>query len=94
MAYKKVTTTTSLPPLPKLRVRRPVLNKSTNQCLVIMTSLLNCWAANGDGAASCLNFEKDLKNCMETHKPEKEQLSTINYHASRLYPKFKGTVTD
>lgn len=89
MAYKKVAQTKALPPLPKLRLRNPVLQKSTNQCYVLMSSLLNCWAANGEGAALCSAFENDLKTCMETFKPKKETVSSINYHAGRLYPKFR-----
>lgn len=89
MAFKKVAQTKSLPPLPKLRLRNPVLQKSTNQCYVLMSSLLNCWAANGEGSAQCSAFEHDLKTCMETFKPQKETVSSINYHAGRLYPKFR-----
>lgn len=94
MAYKKVQTTSSLPPLPRLKVRRPVLNKSNNQCLVLMTSLLSCWAANGEGSSQCTSFETDLKGCMEAQKPQKDQISSINYHAARLYPKLRGKVND
>lgn len=95
MPYKKVgPPPKNLPPLPRLKVRRPILSKSTNQCFVFMSSLLNCWASNGEGNAVCNGFEKDLKKCMETFKPEKEQISTINYHASRLYPKLRGKVND
>lgn len=89
MAYKKVAQTKALPPLPKLRLRNPTLQKSTNQCYVLMSSLLNCWAANGEGSAQCMAFENDLKTCMETFKPKKEQASSMNYHAGRLYPKFR-----
>lgn len=94
MAYKKVQTSSALPPLPRLKVRRPVLKQSNNSCLVYMSSLLNCWAANGEGSSLCLALETDLKGCMETHRPQKEQISSINYHASRLYPKLRGKVND
>lgn len=89
MAYKKVAQSKSLPPLPRLRLRNPTLTKSTNQCYVMMSSLLNCWAANGEGSLQCSGFETDLKTCMETFKPQKETISSINYHAGRLYPKFR-----
>lgn len=96
MPFKKVgPPPKNLPPLPRLKVRRPVIGKSTNQCFVLMSSLLNCWASNGEGNQLCHGFEKDLKNCMETFKPSSlEQLSTINYHSSRLYPKLRGKVHD
>ncbi|KAL6451285.1 MRP10 37S ribosomal protein MRP10 [Candida maltosa Xu316] len=91
MPFKKVgPPPKNLPPLPRLKVRKPVLSKSTNQCFVFMSSLLNCWASNGEGNQACNVFESDLKTCMETFKPKKETLSTINYHAARLYPKLKG----
>ncbi|EDK39243.2 hypothetical protein PGUG_03341 [Meyerozyma guilliermondii ATCC 6260] len=94
MAYKKLATNKKLPPLPRLKIRKPTLSKSTNQCFVLMSSLLNCWAANGEGSAQCSSFENDLKGCMETYKPKKETLSSINYHAARLYPKLSGKVND
>lgn len=94
MPIKKVQTPKHIPPLPRLKVRRAVVSKSTNQCFVLMSSLLSCWAANGDGSLQCKSFEHDLKNCMETYVPEKEKLSSINYHAKRLYPKLRGKVND
>lgn len=94
MAYKKLNTTTSIPPLPRLKVRRPVLAKGNNKCVVLMSSLLSCWAANGEGAQQCRAFETELKQCMNEFIPQKEQRSSINYHASRLYPKLRGTVND
>lgn len=89
MAYKKVAQSKALPPLPRVRIRNPTVNKSTNECMVLMSSLLSCWAANGEGSLNCTAFEHDLKSCMETHKPRKEQRSSINYHATRLYPKWR-----
>ncbi|CAK9441774.1 mitochondrial 37S ribosomal protein mS37 [Lodderomyces beijingensis] len=95
MAYKKVgPPPKGLPPLPRLKVRKPILSKSTNQCFVFMSSLLNCWASNGEANSVCSGFEAELKKCMETYKPAKEQISTINYHAARLYPKLRGKVHD
>lgn len=94
MAYKKLNTTTSIPPLPRLKVRRPTLKTANNRCLVMMSSLLSCWAANGEGSSQCKTHEVELKSCMETFKPQKEQVSSINYHASRLYPKLRGKVND
>lgn len=94
MAYKKVAGSRSLPPLPRLKIRKPTLSKLTNQCFVLMSSLLNCWAANGEGSAQCSSFENDLKGCMETYKPGKDTLLSINYHSARLYPKLLGKVND
>lgn len=91
MAYKKVTHTKSLPTLPRLKVRNPVINQPTNKCYVLMSSLLNCWAANGEGSGLCVALEHDLKHCMETFKYPKEQRSSINYHTTRLYPRFRRT---
>lgn len=95
MAYKKVGPPPKhLPPLPRLKLRKPTVAKVTNECYVLMSSLLNCWASNGEGSTSCKNFEQELKTCMEVQKPQKAQLSTINYHAQRLYPKLRGKVND
>lgn len=94
MAIKKQTVSTSLPPLPRLKIRRATVTKQTNQCFVLMSSLLNCWAANGESAVACAAFETDLKGCMESYKPKAEQVSSINYHAARLYPKLRGKVND
>ncbi|CAI5760061.1 unnamed protein product [Candida verbasci] len=95
MAYKKVgPSPKGLPLLPKLKVKKPIVAKTTNECFVIMSSLLNCWASNGEGNKNCLNFEKDLKTCMETNKVEPDKMSTINYHAKRLYPKISGKKID
>ncbi|GMM36604.1 mitochondrial 37S ribosomal protein YmS-T [Saccharomycopsis crataegensis] len=80
--------------LPKLKVKKPVLQKQTNSCIVIMSSLLNCWSSNGEGNATCLTFEKDLKTCMNERKFEKDKVSSINYHASRLYPRISGNTKD
>lgn len=95
MAYKKVgPPPKSLPPLPRLKVRLPTIAKSTNKCFVLMSSLLNCWASNGEGAPPCKTFELDLKTCMAVNKPVGERLSTVNYHARRLYPQLRGKVND
>ncbi|EDK45629.1 conserved hypothetical protein [Lodderomyces elongisporus NRRL YB-4239] len=95
MAFKKVgPPPKSLPPLPRLRVRKPILSQSSNSCMVLMSSLLNCWASNGEGSQACLSFANDLKYCMENQQSLKVERSTINYHAQRLYPKLKGKKLD
>lgn len=96
MAYKKVAQSTALPPLPKVRIRRPAVANANanNSCLVMMSSLLNCWAANGEGSPTCLSIEKDLKVCMETKLLGKAKSGSVNYHAGRLYPRLRRNVND
>ncbi|RDW64965.1 hypothetical protein BP6252_10616 [Coleophoma cylindrospora] len=75
-----------LPPLHKLRVRRPN-SSDPNPCLAIMTSVLTCWASAGYNIAGCASVETQLRACMdekrrtatngtpigtETHEPEEE----------------------
>lgn len=90
MAYKKVAQVKALPPLKRIEFKKASLAKANNQCYVLMSSLLNCWAANGQGAQQCAGFEGELKTCMETFKPPKEALSSLKYHAKRLYTKING----
>lgn len=54
-----------LPPLPRLRVKKPVSQTQANPCVVVMSTLLNCWSSNGEGAAECKQLESSLKECME-----------------------------
>ncbi|KAF2842091.1 mitochondrial ribosomal protein 10 [Patellaria atrata CBS 101060] len=78
-----------LPPLSKLRVRRPnALNE--NPCLGLMTSVLGCWASSGYNLAGCALLEQQLRACMDAPKPAAAKKSTINYHLSRMYPKIRG----
>ncbi|KAL6717597.1 40S ribosomal protein mrp10 [Lecanora helva] len=53
-----------LPPLPKLRVRRPN-QPGANPCVGIMTSVLGCWASSGNAAAGCAQLEQQLRACMD-----------------------------
>ncbi|KAL7273851.1 40S ribosomal protein mrp10 [Rhizina undulata] len=78
-----------LPPLPKLRIRKP--NKEVaNPCLGVMTSVLGCWASQGFNPEGCAKLEEALRTCMDTQKQTAAKKSTINYHLSRLYPKLIG----
>ncbi|KAF2493250.1 hypothetical protein BU16DRAFT_465031 [Lophium mytilinum] len=78
-----------LPPLPKLRVRRP--NKpEVNPCLGVMTSVLGCWASSGYSVQGCAQLEQKLRACMDAPRPAKGKDNMINYHLSRMYPKIKG----
>ncbi|KAL1652404.1 40S ribosomal protein mrp10 [Didymella pomorum] len=64
-----------LPPLPKLRVRRP--NKpETNPCLGAMSSVLA--------------LEQKLRQCMDQPRDKNQKKNNINYHLSRMYPKIIG----
>ncbi|KAH8670188.1 hypothetical protein BGZ60DRAFT_406860 [Tricladium varicosporioides] len=78
-----------LPPLPKLRVRRPNQTEA-NPCLAIMSSVLTCWASSGYTTAGCQALETQLRTCMDTPRPKSQKKNTINYHLSRMYPKIVG----
>ncbi|GAB7340225.1 hypothetical protein MBLNU457_6690t1 [Dothideomycetes sp. NU457] len=78
-----------LPPLPKLRVRRPDA-ADANPCVGIMTSVLGCWASSGYTAQGCAVLEQQLRACMDQPRPKSQKKSTINYHLSRLYPQMVG----
>ncbi|KAK8442462.1 40S ribosomal protein mrp10 [Candidozyma auris] len=94
MAYKKVAQSFQLPPLPHVKVRNPVATNSMKNCTVMMASLLNCWAANGEGSQACAALEYELKTCMEVAGKQKGREGSINYHTSRLYPKLKRNKND
>ncbi|KAN0090534.1 hypothetical protein V8E51_019113 [Hyaloscypha variabilis] len=78
-----------LPPLPKLRVRRPN-QADANPCLTLMSSVLTCWASSGYTAAGCAALETQLRACMDTPRPKTVKKNTINYHLSRMYPNIVG----
>ncbi|KAA8911014.1 CHCH domain-containing protein [Sphaerosporella brunnea] len=78
-----------LPPLPKLRVRRP--NKQQqNPCVGVMSQLLGCWASSGYGIEGCGKLEEALRQCMDNQKKAQQPKSTINYHLSRFYHNLIG----
>ncbi|GME76090.1 unnamed protein product [Ambrosiozyma monospora] len=84
----KPKTISSVPPLPRLRVKNQVAKQQTNPCLVVMSQMLTCWASNGEGAKVCKVLELKLKECMSTgQKVPPPAKPTLNYHASRLLPK-------
>ncbi|KAL1297312.1 hypothetical protein AAFC00_004863 [Neodothiora populina] len=78
-----------LPPLPKLRVRRPD-QANANPCIGVMSSVLGCWASSGYSAQGCAALEQQLRACMDAPKAQSNKKSTINYHLSRLYPQIVG----
>ncbi|KAK8215309.1 40S ribosomal protein mrp10 [Zalaria obscura] len=78
-----------LPPLPKLRVRRPD-QANANPCIGMMSSVLGCWASSGYTTQGCAALEQQLRACMDAPRPKQQKKSTINYHLSRLYPQIIG----
>ncbi|CCK72550.1 mitochondrial 37S ribosomal protein mS37 KNAG_0K01860 [Huiozyma naganishii CBS 8797] len=88
-----------LPPLPRLRVKKPVIRQETNRCLVLMSNLLQCWSSNGHMNPVCSNLAEELKLCTAKNAQggqagQKQQKSNINYHAARLYDKISGKPHD
>ena len=77
-----------LPPLPRLKVKKPIIQQEANRCLVLMSNLLQCWSSNGHMHGTCEAVAKELKACTAENalgKNQKQQKSNINYHAARLY---------
>ncbi|KAI5362262.1 Putative ribosomal protein MRP10 [Septoria linicola] len=89
LARAAQTTAPKLPPLPKLRVRKPDKGEA-NPCLGIMSSMLGCWASSGYSAAGCAALEQQLRGCMDARKTTQQSKSTINHHLSRFYPQIIG----
>ncbi|CCF58805.1 hypothetical protein KAFR_0F02080 [Kazachstania africana CBS 2517] len=84
-----------LPPLPRLRVKKPIIKQEPNRCLVLMSNLLQCWSSNGHMNPVCNSLVTELKACtMKPMQTNKEQKSNINYHAARLYNKISGKPND
>jgi hypothetical protein len=83
-----------LPKLERLRVKNSVQEQQTSPCIVMMSSLLNCWSSNGEGSAMCKQLEGELKLCMENRVRTKGSKSSINYHAERLFPRIGGKPHD
>lgn len=57
-------TATRLPPLPKLRVRKPD-QAGANPCVGVMSSVLSCWASSGYTTQGCAALEQQLRACMD-----------------------------
>nr|POE47100.1 37s ribosomal protein mrp10, mitochondrial [Quercus suber] len=64
LARSAITPTPKLPPLPKLRVRRPD-TVEPNPCIGVMSSVLGCWASQGYSAEGCAALEQSLRACMD-----------------------------
>ncbi|KAK3707581.1 40S ribosomal protein mrp10 [Vermiconidia calcicola] len=88
-ALAKTATTPKLPPLPKLRVRKPD-RAEANPCIGVMSSVLGCWASQGQAAQGCAVLEQQLRACMDAKRPPVKEKSNINYHLSRFYPQIVG----
>ncbi|KAK0630420.1 hypothetical protein B0T17DRAFT_490069 [Bombardia bombarda] len=72
-----------LPPLRVLRVRHP--NRSeTNPCVLVMSSVLSCWASAGYNTGGCQAVEQALRTCMDAPKAPPKPSNTINYHLARF----------
>lgn len=76
-----------LPQVPYLKVKDTRIGQRQGTCAVALTSLLTCWASNGEGANACKQLELELKQCMAGHKHVKQKRSTVNYHSNRLLSK-------
>lgn len=86
-----------LPPLPRLKVKKPIITQEANKCLVLMSNLLQCWSSNGHMSSVCEGLAKELKVCTAENamgKGAQTQKSNINYHAARLYPRINGNPHD
>ncbi|AQZ09659.1 MRP10 (YDL045W-A) [Zygosaccharomyces parabailii] len=86
-----------LPPLPRLKVKKPIIRQEANRCLVLMSNLLQCWSSNGHMSPVCESLAKDLKTCSTENamgKDNKVEKSNINYHAARLYGRIGGKPHD
>ncbi|KXL45262.1 hypothetical protein M433DRAFT_61186 [Acidomyces richmondensis BFW] len=88
-ALAKAAPRPKLPPLPKLRVRRPN-QADANPCLGMMSSVLGCWASQGYSAQGCAMLEQQLRACMDARKPMQQKKSSINHHLGRFYPQIIG----
>lgn len=77
-----------LPPLPRLRVKNPVQQTQADPCKVLMSSLLQCWASNGQNSKVCEELVSQLKLCGKGNAQVRK--SNVNYHAARLYKRVSG----
>ncbi|PYH93903.1 37S ribosomal protein Mrp10, mitochondrial [Aspergillus ellipticus CBS 707.79] len=73
----------------QLRVKHPNKHESS-PCVAVMSSMLSCWASQGQGSEGCTMIEQQLKKCMDAPKPRSTRNDPINYHLSRMYPKVVG----
>ncbi|AMD19067.1 HBR166Cp [Eremothecium sinecaudum] len=86
-----------LPPLPRLKVKNPIIEKEANKCLVLMSNLLQCWSSNGHMNPACDELVTQLKACSSdkaAYTNKSPRKNTINYHAARLYPRISGKPHD
>ncbi|AJU59206.1 40S ribosomal protein mrp10 [Saccharomyces cerevisiae] len=86
-----------LPPLPRLKVKKPIIRQEANKCLVLMSNLLQCWSSYGHMNPKCAGLVTELKSCTSESalgKRNNVQKSNINYHAARLYDRINGKPHD
>ncbi|WPH00406.1 hypothetical protein R9X50_00323300 [Acrodontium crateriforme] len=102
LARASAAASTKLPPLPKLRIRRPD-RVEANPCLGVMSSMLGtseaiayyqidggCWASQGQAAQACAVLEQQLRVCMDARKTGQTKKNNINHYLSRYYPQIIG----
>ena len=63
-ALAKAVSNPRLPPLPRLRVRRPNQGEA-NPCIGLLSTVLGCWASQGYTAQGCAALEQQLRVCMD-----------------------------
>ena len=71
-ALAKAASNPRLPPLPKLRVRRPN-QAEANPCIGVLSSVLGCWASQGYTAQGCAALEQSLRACMDAKVRESSE---------------------
>ncbi|KAK3046856.1 40S ribosomal protein mrp10 [Extremus antarcticus] len=89
LALARAAPSPKLPPLPKLRVRKPNAAEA-NPCIGVMSSMLTCWASQGHSAQGCAVLEQQLRACMDVKSSQVKQKSNINSTLSRFYPQIIG----
>ncbi|KAK9469268.1 hypothetical protein V1512DRAFT_273114 [Lipomyces arxii] len=70
-----------------LKMRKPYKEIGSNECIVFMTELFNCWAGAGLNSPQCKEMEMKMKECYDTKKNPMVVRTAFNYHAKRLFPK-------
>ncbi|KAM0716470.1 hypothetical protein Q7P37_007915 [Cladosporium fusiforme] len=80
----KVASAPTLPPLPKLRIRKPD-QTNENPCLGVMSTVLGCWASSGHTAQGCAQLEQALRTCMDA-KVKQQESYLLPGHATYHFP--------
>ena len=75
-AFAKAVTNPRLPPLPRLRVRKPNQGEA-NPCVALLSSVLGCWASQGYSAQGCAMLEQQLRVCMDSKVSVRSEYSLL-----------------